>query len=167
MLSFAPQRCGPPAFFCHSLAMFSLSSKDALTGFSEFHNIAIFVYYFTVLIAAASKFEVHRLLRSPRSAFSVRRSITSYYDRLGKRCALPDSQTDCLRLAYRMARKTRTKAHSTNILDYHSNLSMYEKDSLACEAKLKAERDKERPPKSGLGVVKPVAHTVRKNPFLP
>jgi hypothetical protein len=37
-----------------------------------------------------------------------------------------------------MARKTRTKAHSTNILDYHSNLSMYEKDSLVGEAKLKA-----------------------------
>jgi hypothetical protein len=42
-----------------------------------------------------------------------------------------------------MARKTRTKAeqaHSTNILDYSSRLSMYEKDSLASEAKLAAER---------------------------
>jgi hypothetical protein len=48
-----------------------------------------------------------------------------------------------------MARKTRTKAHSTNILDYPSNISMYEKDSLVGEAKLKAEREKERLPKSG------------------
>jgi len=38
-----------------------------------------------------------------------------------------------------MPRK-RTKAHSTDILDYHSNLSMYEKDSLASEAKLAAGR---------------------------
>ena len=45
----------------------------------------------------------------------------------------------------RMPRKTRTKAQSTNILDYHSNLSMYEKDSLAAEAKLKAEREKQEP----------------------
>jgi hypothetical protein len=42
-----------------------------------------------------------------------------------------------------MVQKTRTKAHSTNILDYHSNLSMYEKDSLASEAKLNAEREKQ------------------------
>ncbi|MHB8216038.1 MAG: hypothetical protein ACYDDS_08150 [Candidatus Sulfotelmatobacter sp.] len=50
-----------------------------------------------------------------------------------------------------MRRKTRTKAHSTNILDYHSNLSMYEKDSLASEAKLKAERENEKPrPKPAL-----------------
>jgi hypothetical protein len=42
-------------------------------------------------------------------------------------------------------RKTRTKAHSTDILDYHSNLSTYERDSLASEAKLKAEREKPRP----------------------
>jgi hypothetical protein len=33
------------------------------------------------------------------------------------------------------------------ILDYHSNLSMYEKDSLASEAKLKAEREKKKPRK--------------------
>jgi hypothetical protein len=44
-----------------------------------------------------------------------------------------------------MTRKTRTKAYSTNILDYHNNLSMYEKDSLASEAKLKAEREKKKP----------------------
>jgi hypothetical protein len=47
-----------------------------------------------------------------------------------------------------MARKTRTKAHSTNILDYPSNISMYEKDSLVGEAKLKAEQEKEKLPKS-------------------
>ncbi len=44
-----------------------------------------------------------------------------------------------------MARKTRPKAHSTDILDYPSNLSMYEKDSLASEAKLTAEREKKKP----------------------
>ncbi|MHB8215976.1 MAG: hypothetical protein ACYDDS_07840 [Candidatus Sulfotelmatobacter sp.] len=37
-------------------------------------------------------------------------------------------------------KSTHIKAHSTNILDYHSNLSMYEKDSLASEARLAAER---------------------------
>jgi hypothetical protein len=46
-----------------------------------------------------------------------------------------------------MARKTRTKAHSTNILEYSSRLSMYEKDSLASEAKLAAERKAEEQPK--------------------
>ena len=44
-----------------------------------------------------------------------------------------------------MTPQTRTKAYSTNILDYHSNLSMYEKDSLASEAKLTAEREKKKP----------------------
>jgi hypothetical protein len=43
-----------------------------------------------------------------------------------------------------MARKTRTKPYSTNILDYHSSLSMYEKDSLASEAKLARERNKKK-----------------------
>jgi hypothetical protein len=46
-----------------------------------------------------------------------------------------------------MTRKTRTKAHSTNILDYSSRLSMYEKDSLAAEAKLVAERKAQKQPK--------------------
>jgi hypothetical protein len=46
-----------------------------------------------------------------------------------------------------MTRKTRTKAYSTNILDYHSNLSMYEKDSLASEAKLADERKTKKQPK--------------------
>jgi hypothetical protein len=41
-----------------------------------------------------------------------------------------------------MTRKTRTKPYSTNILDYPSNLSTYERDSLASEAKLKAAREK-------------------------
>jgi hypothetical protein len=39
-----------------------------------------------------------------------------------------------------MKRKTRTKAHSTNILDYHSNLSMIDKEELVAKAKLAAER---------------------------
>ncbi|MDQ1386678.1 MAG: hypothetical protein QOF56_132, partial [Acidobacteriaceae bacterium] len=42
----------------------------------------------------------------------------------------------------RMPRKTRTKPYSTNILDYPSNLSTYERDSLASEATLKAAREK-------------------------
>ena len=41
-----------------------------------------------------------------------------------------------------MTRKTRTKPYSTNILDYPSNLSTYERESLASEAKLKAAREK-------------------------
>jgi hypothetical protein len=43
-----------------------------------------------------------------------------------------------------MPRKTRTKAHSTNILDYPSNLSMYEKESLASEARIAADRKKDK-----------------------
>jgi len=43
-----------------------------------------------------------------------------------------------------MPRKTRTKPHSTNILDYHSNLSTYEKDSLASEAMIAADRKKDK-----------------------
>jgi hypothetical protein len=39
-----------------------------------------------------------------------------------------------------MPQKTHMKAHSTDTLDYPSNLSMYEKDSLASEAKLAAGR---------------------------
>jgi hypothetical protein len=41
-----------------------------------------------------------------------------------------------------MPRKSRTKPHSTNILDYHSNLSMQEKEHLVAEAILKAEQTK-------------------------
>jgi hypothetical protein len=39
------------------------------------------------------------------------------------------------------------KPNSTNILDYPCMMSMYEKESLAAEAKLKAEREKQKPPK--------------------
>jgi hypothetical protein len=44
--------------------------------------------------------------------------------------------------------KTRPKAHSTNILDYPNGMPMYEKESLAAEAKLKAERKKKKPRKA-------------------
>jgi hypothetical protein len=37
-----------------------------------------------------------------------------------------------------MKRKARTKAYSTNILDYHSNLSMIDKEELVAKAKLAA-----------------------------
>ena len=50
------------------------------------------------------------------------------------------AQTYRLVLALSGMPRKRTKAHSTDILDYHSNLSMYEKDSLASEAKLAAGR---------------------------
>jgi len=46
-----------------------------------------------------------------------------------------------------MPRKTRTKAYSTDILDYHSNLSMQEKESLVAKAQLKATLEKKKPPK--------------------
>jgi len=64
--------------------------------------------------------------------------------------APPGSQMNSLRVAsLGMPRKTRTKPHSTNILDYHSNLSTYEKDSLVSEAKLKVEREKKKSTKRG------------------
>jgi hypothetical protein len=37
--------------------------------------------------------------------------------------------------------------NSTNILDYPCMMSLYEKESLAAEAKLKAEREKQKLPK--------------------
>jgi hypothetical protein len=41
-------------------------------------------------------------------------------------------------------RKKRTLIpYSTNVLDYPCTMSMYEKESLAAEAKLKAEREKQ------------------------
>jgi hypothetical protein len=44
-----------------------------------------------------------------------------------------------------MARKTRrTKPHSTNILDYHINLSMIDKEDLVARAKLNEAREKEK-----------------------
>jgi hypothetical protein len=39
-----------------------------------------------------------------------------------------------------MSRETRKKAHSTDILDYPSNLSMIDKEELVAKAKLKAEK---------------------------
>jgi hypothetical protein len=39
------------------------------------------------------------------------------------------------------------KPNSTNILDYPCMMSLYEKESLAAEAKIEAERLKEKPPK--------------------
>jgi hypothetical protein len=39
------------------------------------------------------------------------------------------------------------KPNSTNVLDYSCMMSMYEKESLAAEAKLNAEREKQKPPK--------------------
>src|SRR5580704_19604681 len=45
-------------------------------------------------------------------------------------------------------RKKRTLIpYSMNVLDYPCTMSMYEKESLAAEAKLKAEREKQKPPK--------------------
>ena len=41
----------------------------------------------------------------------------------------------------------RENPHSTNILDYPSSMSGFERESLAAEAKLKAERQKEKQPK--------------------
>jgi hypothetical protein len=44
-----------------------------------------------------------------------------------------------------IARKTRrTKPHSTNILDYHINLSMIDKEDLVARAKLNEAREKEK-----------------------
>jgi hypothetical protein len=39
------------------------------------------------------------------------------------------------------------KPNSTNILDYPCMMSLYEKESLVAEAKIEAERLKEKPPK--------------------
>jgi hypothetical protein len=46
-----------------------------------------------------------------------------------------------------MPRKTRTKAHSTDILDYPSNLSIYEKEGLVLKARLARERNKKKKPR--------------------
>jgi hypothetical protein len=37
--------------------------------------------------------------------------------------------------------------YSTNVLDYPCTMSGFERESLAAEAKLKAEREKQKPPK--------------------
>jgi hypothetical protein len=47
-----------------------------------------------------------------------------------------------------MPRKTSPiNLHSTNILDYPSMMSMYEKESLVAEAKLAAERNAKKQPR--------------------
>jgi hypothetical protein len=46
-----------------------------------------------------------------------------------------------------MTRKKTVKPDSTRFLDYPASLSEYERESLAAEATLKAEREKKKPPK--------------------
>ncbi|MGA9511509.1 MAG: hypothetical protein WBV55_23000 [Candidatus Sulfotelmatobacter sp.] len=47
-----------------------------------------------------------------------------------------------------MPRKSEIKAHSSRVLDYSATMSQFERESLAAEAKLKAERKKkEKTPK--------------------
>jgi hypothetical protein len=43
--------------------------------------------------------------------------------------------------------KPAVKPHSTNVLDYPCTMSGFEKESLAAEAKIVAERRKQKPPK--------------------
>jgi hypothetical protein len=47
-----------------------------------------------------------------------------------------------------MAKKKAGLPHSANILDYPDSLSLYERESLAAEAKLAAERKIKKRPKS-------------------
>jgi hypothetical protein len=49
-----------------------------------------------------------------------------------------------------MAKKKGGQPHPTNILDYPSAMSTYERDSLAAEAKLAAERKINKRPKSAI-----------------
>ena len=42
--------------------------------------------------------------------------------------------------------KNKIKAYSTNVLDYSSTMSMWEKESLAAEAKLGSERKSKKKP---------------------
>jgi hypothetical protein len=42
--------------------------------------------------------------------------------------------------------RNKIKAHSPNVLDYPSNMSMWERESLAAEAKLAAERKSKKKP---------------------
>jgi hypothetical protein len=42
--------------------------------------------------------------------------------------------------------KNKIKAYSPNVLDYPSNLSMWERESLAAEAKLASERKSKKKP---------------------
>jgi hypothetical protein len=49
-----------------------------------------------------------------------------------------------------MPKKTKIESNSTRVLDYSENLSAYERESLAAEATLKAEREREKKaPKAG------------------
>jgi hypothetical protein len=43
--------------------------------------------------------------------------------------------------------KPAVKPHSTNVLDYPCTMSGFERESLAAEAKINAEREKQKPPK--------------------
>jgi hypothetical protein len=43
--------------------------------------------------------------------------------------------------------------YSTNVLDYPCTMSGFERESLAAEAKLKAEREKQKPPKRKLFII--------------
>jgi hypothetical protein len=47
-----------------------------------------------------------------------------------------------------MPRKTKPEPHSPRVLDYSATMSEYERESLAAEAQLKAEREKKKQPKS-------------------
>src|SRR5271156_5143054 len=47
-----------------------------------------------------------------------------------------------------MPRKTSLEPHSSSVLDYSESMSLYERESLAAEATLKAEREKKKPPKA-------------------
>jgi len=47
-----------------------------------------------------------------------------------------------------MAKKKASQPLSTNVLDYPESMSMYERESLAAEARLAAEREIKKRPKS-------------------
>jgi hypothetical protein len=49
-------------------------------------------------------------------------------------------------------KKSSVKPHSTNVLDYPCTMSGFERESLAAEAKLRAEQEKQKPkPRKALG----------------
>ena len=62
--------------------------------------------------------------------------------------ALPGRRIKPLRtnIAFPMngKKKSPVKAHSTNVLDYPCTMSSFERESLAAEAKIKAEREKQK-----------------------
>ncbi len=49
-----------------------------------------------------------------------------------------------------MPKKKGSQPHPTNIVDYPSAMSTYERDSLAAEAKLATEKKINKPPKSAV-----------------